>query len=165
MPLCGTCKKTFPNRQKVDGTIRNLKNRIHCLECIPFGERPKHYNMDSSYKIMKPLKTCLKPDCNNPARIKYCSKTCSRRHNLGLKRDKFKKGCVEYKGGKCEHCGYTKSISALQFHHKDPKEKLYEISREAHRRPWESVKAELDKCLMLCANCHIEEHDKLGRKM
>lgn len=65
---------------------------------------------------------------------------------------------VEYKGGKCSGCGYTKNLAALTFHHLDPKEKDFNISG-AHCKSWDSIKIELDKCICLCFNCHIEIHN------
>lgn len=35
--------------------------------------------------------------------------------------------------GKCEICGYNKNLSALEFHHKDPNEKEFQI--DARRFP------------------------------
>ena len=75
------------------------------------------------------------------------------------RRDKVKEMAVEYKGGKCEICGYNKCKGALEFHHLDPNEKDFGISHKGYTRSWESVKKELDKCIMLCANCHREVHD------
>lgn len=66
---------------------------------------------------------------------------------------------VEYKGGKCELCGYSKSLAALEFHHRDPNQKDFRVSGK--NVSWEKVKAELDKCQLLCANCHREEHERL----
>jgi hypothetical protein len=74
----------------------------------------------------------------------------------------LKQKCVEYKGGKCERCNYNKSLRALTFHHIDPKEKDFSISGN-HCRSFESVKKELDKCILLCANCHAEEHERIDR--
>lgn len=62
---------------------------------------------------------------------------------------------VEYKGGKCSLCGYDKSYAALQFHHRNPKEKSFSISNPK-TRSWEKIKIELDKCDILCSNCHAE---------
>jgi hypothetical protein len=75
------------------------------------------------------------------------------------RRDKVKEMAVEYKGGKCEICAYNKCKGALEFHHLDPNEKDFGISHKGYTRSWESVKKELDKCIMLCANCHREVHD------
>jgi len=61
---------------------------------------------------------------------------------------------IEYKGGKCVACGYSKCSAALDFHHINPEEK------EGLRQDWcfEKNKSELDKCVLLCANCHRELH-------
>jgi 5-methylcytosine-specific restriction endonuclease McrA len=75
----------------------------------------------------------------------------------------FKLECVKYKGGKCELCGYNKLPQALQFHHKNPKEKDFQISNR-FTRDMEKVKPELDKCQLLCANCHAEIEAMKPRK-
>lgn len=70
----------------------------------------------------------------------------------------FKEKCVEYKGGKCELCGYNKYIGALEFHHKDPAKKDLQISKVRGRSFNDKIKKELDKCQILCSNCHREIH-------
>lgn len=70
---------------------------------------------------------------------------------------------VEYKGGECEKCGYKKSISALSFHHKDPNEKDFSISSKSYS--FERLKQEVDKCMLVCQNCHIEIHDEIKNKI
>lgn len=66
---------------------------------------------------------------------------------------------VNYKGGKCEICGYNKCIEALEFHHKDPSKKDMNISNTGTVFS-DKVKAELDKCILVCSNCHRELHYK-----
>lgn len=83
---------------------------------------------------------------------------------VARRRKKMKSMAVEYKGGKCQRCGYSKSLSALTFHHLDPNEKDFGISARGYTRSWEKVRIELDKCIMLCANCHAEEHERLDSK-
>ena len=68
---------------------------------------------------------------------------------------------IEYKGGKCIICGYKKSSRALNFHHIDPSKKSFGISARGVTRAWIKVQKELDKCVLLCANCHAEVHDSL----
>ncbi len=75
------------------------------------------------------------------------------------RRHKLKDMAIEYKGGKCEKCGYDKCKTALDFHHLDPTEKEFTIS--SANRSWESIKEELDKCIIVCANCHREIHFEL----
>ena len=71
-------------------------------------------------------------------------------------RKKAKIKLVEYKGGKCEICGYSKCIEALEFHHKNPEEKDFTISGKSWS--FERLKLEVDKCFLLCSNCHREIH-------
>lgn len=66
---------------------------------------------------------------------------------------------VDYKGGCCEKCGYNKSIAALQFHHKNPEEKDFTIGGSSYSI--DRLKKEADKCMLVCANCHIEIHEEL----
>lgn len=63
---------------------------------------------------------------------------------------------VEYKGGKCEKCGYNKCVDALEFHHLDPSEKDFTISGKSWS--YERLKKEVDKCILVCSNCHKEIH-------
>lgn len=67
---------------------------------------------------------------------------------------------IDYKGGQCAHCGYNKCSRALEFHHLDPNEKDFGISTILTRNV-ASLKAEVNKCILLCANCHAEEHQRL----
>ena len=64
---------------------------------------------------------------------------------------------IAYKGGRCTICGYDKSPAGFDFHHVDPQEKDFTIS--SHMTSWERIKKEIDKCVLLCANCHREVHD------
>lgn len=68
---------------------------------------------------------------------------------------------VEYKGNKCQLCGYNRCIEAMEFHHLDFSEKEFGISQKGYTRSWEIVKEELEKCIILCANCHREVHSGL----
>lgn len=77
---------------------------------------------------------------------------------LKLRRKKIKLLAIMRLGGKCEKCGYHKSRKALDFHHKVPAEKEFSISHITNRR-WSRVRDEIDKCLLVCANCHRELHD------
>ena len=58
-------------------------------------------------------------------------------------------------------CGYDKCIKALQFHHKDSMQKDFEIADfyNSSKFDIERLKNEVDKCTLLCSNCHIEIHD------
>ena len=71
----------------------------------------------------------------------------------------IKKELVKYKGGKCEICGYDKCIAALQFHHLDAKQKDFELGNVYnYKHSMDEMKQEVDKCILVCANCHAELH-------
>jgi predicted nucleic acid-binding Zn ribbon protein len=66
---------------------------------------------------------------------------------------------IEYKGGKCERCGYNKNMAALEFHHVNPEEKEFPLdARRLSNTHIDRLKKEVDKCMLLCANCHREIH-------
>lgn len=73
-------------------------------------------------------------------------------------RNRQKQKAVTYLGGKCNRCGYNKSLAALDFHHKDPNKKDWMPSRLMSYK-WDIIKDELDKCELVCANCHRELHE------
>lgn len=79
---------------------------------------------------------------------------------VNSRRYKVKLRAVQYKGGKCERCGYDKSLRALSFHHLDKSTKEFGIGGSACKN-WNIIQQELDKCILLCANCHMEEEEKL----
>ena len=71
---------------------------------------------------------------------------------------------VEYKGGCCQICGYNKCIAALDFHHTDPSTKKLTLSH-LYKHSWDKVKEEIDKCLLVCANCHREIHSSVTERL
>lgn len=105
------------------------------------------------------MKTCYKckkllPNNEFWGKNSYCKK-CHNLASTATKR-KRKEQAVAYLGGKCSRCGYDVCITALEFHHKDPTEKEFTISKLS--RSFDKIKDELDKCVLLCSNCHREEH-------
>lgn len=65
---------------------------------------------------------------------------------------------IAYKGGRCQCCNYNRYVGALEFHHLNPDEKDFGIASKGYTRSWERNKEELDKCVLVCANCHREIH-------
>lgn len=78
---------------------------------------------------------------------------------VAKRRKKIREMSLEYKGGKCEVCGYKKCSRALSFHHLDPKKKGFGLAYKGITRSWEKTRKELDKCVLLCMNCHMEMHE------
>ena len=71
-------------------------------------------------------------------------------------RSRTKQKLVDYKGGKCIKCGYKNYFGNLTFHHKDPLQKDFQISGQSVS--FDKLKLEVDKCELLCHNCHGEVH-------
>lgn len=72
---------------------------------------------------------------------------------------KRKKEIIELKGGKCCLCGYNKNYAALEFHHLDSLEKDFSLdSRRLSNTTVDKILKELEKCILVCSNCHKELH-------
>jgi hypothetical protein len=65
---------------------------------------------------------------------------------------------VEYKGGACQFCGYRDHWAALTFHNLDPRLKRFTLAG-SHGRKLETLREEIDRCILVCANCHDELED------
>ncbi len=100
---------------------------------------------------------------------KFCSRKCknlfgNNKHQSylaqqarGRKRKRILSG---QKGSRCQHCGYDRNSSALEFHHLDSTAKSYSLDlRSLSNRKWSWAIAEADKCILLCSNCHREIHN------
>ena len=82
-------------------------------------------------------------------------KTCHR-ENVKNRQDAFRFKIREYKESHpCAHCGETDPV-VLQFHHVRGKE--FKVSYVATRSNWSTTLAEISKCDVLCANCHLRHH-------
>lgn len=71
-------------------------------------------------------------------------------------RKKKKKKAIDYLGGKCSKCGYNKCDAALEFHHIEGKDRE---PAKLIAGSWKKLQPELDKCILVCANCHREIHN------
>ena len=77
---------------------------------------------------------------------------------VSKRRKKIREMAIDYKGGKCSICGYSRCKQSLEFHHLDNYGKDFGISEKGYSRAWLKVKQEIDKCIIVCANCHREIH-------
>lgn len=90
---------------------------------------------------------------------KYADRAEYLKKAVDKRRKKIRKMAVEHKGGKCEICGYNKCLKALEFHHIDINGKDFGISAKGYTRSWVEVRNEVEKCVLVCANCHRELHE------
>lgn len=95
---------------------------------------------------------------------KFCSIGCKnishqsyeRQYARGVERKLI---LIKMFGGGCGSCGYKKNLAALHFHHIEADQKEHKLDmRQLSNRTWQAVLDEVAKCILLCANCHMEEH-------
>ena len=161
MPICKICGEKFPNRIIIDGKERNLSTRSFCIKCSPFGQ---HNTKDLTKPTTPGLYKCcmckkLKPITDfyirhNTNRNKSYCKKCDTKYNT-IRGINAKLKAIKYKGGKCEKCGISGHYSIFDFHHKHNKDMGI---AKLKLKKWDTIKEELDKCSLLCANCHRLEH-------
>jgi transposase len=85
----------------------------------------------------------------------YRCKRC-RMERVSRRRRQVKRTLVEEAGGRCLLCGYARCTAALHFHHVDPESKQFHLSMQGVTRSLARARAEMAKCVLLCANCHAE---------
>ena len=100
---------------------------------------------------------------------KYCSRQCKnsytnqshQSYQAQQRRGRQRKlELIKLKGGRCRLCGYDRNYSALEFHHTQPHDKGFSLDlRALSNRKWEKVLIEVEKCILLCSNCHAELHN------
>lgn len=97
---------------------------------------------------------------NDPAAFHEGRTAECRRCRIDRQRElhlRYREDAIRYKGGKCQRCGYNKCMAALDFHHRDRVTKDPDWKR-MRNRPLNEIKSELDKCDLVCRNCHAEIH-------
>lgn len=179
-----SCSATFNNktihRKHEQHKCKNCDTLINyhesrCLDC----RKIHRVTLDTKKKakILKPKKNIsMREERVDKTKCITCNKqldnttgykhhkgfypTCKVCHNRATqhRQQGFKRDCVDYKGGKCERCGYCNNYGSLDFHHLDPTQKDFTISRCQSQKFDDRIKIELDKCILLCRNCHGEEH-------
>jgi hypothetical protein len=142
--LCGKIKSLSYFYKRPNGRVKG-----HCKDCN--YEMVKKNRKENPQKHRDYYKKYWKDPKNKEK--KYLSAK-NRQIRIKLK-------CVEYMGGGCSVCGYDKCIEALEFHHLDPKTKDKDLSHGRGvdtRISFDNLKRELNKCILVCANCHREKH-------
>jgi len=146
--ICQKCNTSFPIKIWIDGKQKNLQKRKFCLECSPFGTHNTRNLCNPKSLDTKTCPICSKLYSHKGTKCNSCRVSEWRRNK--------KKQLVEYKGGKCQICGYDRCIDNLVFHHLDPSKKEFQISGVT--KSFNNLKTEVDKCILLCHICHGEVH-------
>lgn len=63
----------------------------------------------------------------------------------------------KFLGDKCSKCNLSFPYQVYNFHHRDPSSKEFDWSK-LRLRSTADIMTEIDKCDLVCANCHIIEH-------
>ena len=132
----------------------------------------KHCNECDTDKLLEEFSIRNKDKGTRNSRCKQCIRDYGKKHYLDNKSD-YLQSSAAYKAKvrawytnlkstlSCEHCGEDHP-AVLQFHHTDPSQKDFEISRVISSGPSiERIEAEIAKCIVLCANCHFKLHYNL----
>jgi len=91
----------------------------------------------------------------------YCKKCSNAYHTNRVKEVKLK--MISYKGNQCEDCELKlekSHYSVFEFHHLEPKQKDPNFDKIKYQS-WDKITNELDKCAILCANCHRIRHAQI----
>lgn len=141
--------------------------RIMSSSPVYSANSPKLFTSILNYGVYHNMNCVTCQKTLSGRQTKYCCRKCkdecltnNKRVYAAQKKRRHsrKRTFVEYKGGKCEICGYCKNISSLHFHHLDPDQKDFDLGHKMGRTTLASLQTEVDKCLLLCANCHFELH-------
>lgn len=145
MFYCFECGTTWTKRFvgiKPTGIECNICKKIGKSQTIIVGgEKSHYYDFDIIVNgVLKPEKEYIK------RRAKQCA-------------------AVKYKGSKCEDCGLDLITNywCAHFHHLDPKQKDFTIG-ELYQKRWHHLKEEVQKCALLCSNCHNKRHCDIERQ-
>ena len=145
--------------QGITGYSTYVGNGTICKKCYESVEKPC-----SDCNKIYPIKNFphYKDKC------KICDKRMrdkNRRPELISRKLEMKISAITYKGSKCEDCGIAFPVyppNVFDFHHINPDEKEHGLNQLLRRRRsiTGDVKEELDKCVLLCSNCHRMRHKK-----
>lgn len=171
--------KTIPELQAIYGISRTrvaqYKREFGFVGITPNSRKR---DIDSSTKICGncnkelELSYFYSNGATSTGKFKYkptCKKceNSSRNHEFQSKILNYLESCG--KSYNCEKCNYTGVWGSLDFHHVHPEDKLftigeYSVKTGSQQHFQENVVPELDKCIVLCPNCHRQEHLLMGQK-
>lgn len=131
----------------IDGKLRWLYGRCFCLSCSPFGAHNTSKSPPGEGDTLERVEA---------RRRKRNAKTY---RSLKKRRRRRKSELVAARGGHCLDCGYSGSVAAFEFHHRDPTTKSFALGEFSGAL--ERLLREAEKCDLVCANCHRIRHAAL----
>lgn len=158
------------NREKLEKLVENELSQRQIADTLNVSQATvkywlKKHKLKTTRSKNVESYLCKSCGCSDKARMmnkgngRKSQSLCKKCHNENTikKGRKNKDLLLLYKGGKCERCEYNECSDALEFHHVDPKSKDPSFQSLRH---WslEKAKKEVDKCMLLCSNCHRAKH-------
>lgn len=158
------CKICFRGAERNRRLIRIGKaNEEHAKTILLYrkelqerGECPKNHQWCYGCKSYKDKKEYSPGSFKNHGPCRECSLKYDNERNR-----KLKKKAIEYLGGVCKKCGFAGHFASFDFHHIDPKTKEMNWNK-MRKKSWDNLLVELNKCILLCSNCHQVVHCKVN---
>lgn len=153
-------------KRVIDGALRRRPTLRSAAELLNVSYSTlRHWIKKHDIKHSRRLKKHECETCGETKEAEFYGKqkaTCKRCANANSveKWKILKLRAIEYKGGCCLACEYSKFYGALEFHHRDPTEKDHNWNT-LRLCTWNTIERELNRCDLLCSNCHREEHHRL----
>lgn len=158
--ICHRCQTKYVSKYKPKNNVwyctKSCANKHHHRRKLEGKCHRCQSTISSSRKYCNPCLDNLREENKNTAKVKrknylrFAVKSFVRR---------LKEQAIAYKGGKCQGCGYNKYNGSMHFHHINSNEKSFSISGKS--MSFDRMIPELDKCVLVCANCHGEIHGKI----
>lgn len=145
MKKCSTCKesKSFSKFHKDRSSKDGYSHR--CKACRVLSSKREYENAKK-----------------NPDRVEKKKENQKKYYSTGkpaARKFQMRKKFIDALGGKCSVCGYDKCYAALEFHHKDPTQKDFNIAAvSVTESNWDLKLEEAQKCILICNRCHREQH-------
>jgi len=126
--LCSICQNEYPATLEYFGIHKSRGLDTYCKPCRRNKNKNNYYANKESW-----------------------NETTRRNKKLQRERINELKNLLS-----CLKCGENRN-HLLDFHHVDPNQKDFQIS-QGERYGWKRIKEEIDKCIVLCSNCHRDFH-------
>ncbi len=129
--ICSRCKDEKAVEEFYLKDSATGKRQAHCKEC----------NKTAGYSRKAYLKDSSK------------AKALSKARNQKLLEENRKQLLIYFKEHPCVVCG-EKDLRCLEFDHLDTTTKNFGIAQKLDKYNWKKLSAEIEKCQVLCSNCH-----------
>lgn len=138
-----------------------MESSRKCRKCELEKPLSDFYKDRQEKNYLRQFKDCKKCSNKRNRKIYFESYQTKYRQKLSNKEQHRhqlnKQKAVDLFSNKCLDCNNSFPMQVYDFHHLDPTTKEKSPS-QLWGHKWETIKQELDKCVMLCANCHRLRH-------